>query len=73
MGIGLGLPIVQGIVDRLGGWIALETETGRGTTVTVRLPARSATVAEDRTPGPNRRGRPPGAAHPPAHPAPARR
>jgi two-component system NtrC family sensor kinase len=66
LGIGLGLPIVHGIVERLGGRIALRTETGRGTTVTVRLPARSASAAELRTPGQNRRGRAPGDS--PTHP-----
>ncbi len=66
VGIGLGLPIVQGIVERLGGTIGLQTETGRGTTVTVRLPARQATAAELRTPGKDRRGRPPGDS--PTHP-----
>jgi PAS domain S-box-containing protein len=40
VGIGLGLPIVQGIVERHGGTVALETAPGRGTTVTVTLPAR---------------------------------
>ncbi len=66
VGIGLGLAIVQGIVDRLGGRISLATETGRGTTVTVRLPARTATAAELRTPGASRRGRQPGDS--PTHP-----
>jgi PAS domain S-box-containing protein len=39
-GIGLGLPIVQGIVERHGGKIVLETAPGAGTRVTVSLPAK---------------------------------
>lgn len=37
-GIGLGLAIVKAIVDAHGGEVALESEPGRGTTVTVRIP-----------------------------------
>ncbi|KRF33159.1 cell wall metabolism sensor histidine kinase WalK [Yonghaparkia sp. Soil809] len=37
-GIGLGLAIVKTIVDAHGGDVALESEPGRGTTVTVRIP-----------------------------------
>jgi signal transduction histidine kinase len=40
VGIGLGLPIVQGIVERHGGKVALESAEGRGTTVTVTFPVR---------------------------------
>jgi PAS domain S-box-containing protein len=37
-GVGLGLSIVQGIVARHGGSIAVESAEGRGTTFSVRLP-----------------------------------
>jgi signal transduction histidine kinase len=37
-GVGLGLPIVQGIVERHGGTVALDTAPGAGTRVTVTLP-----------------------------------
>jgi PAS domain S-box-containing protein len=37
-GIGLGLPIVQGILERHGGSIALESAPGKWTRVTVTLP-----------------------------------
>ncbi|HET7825527.1 MAG TPA: ATP-binding protein [Anaeromyxobacter sp.] len=39
-GIGLGLPIVRGIVDRHGGRVELETAPGKGTRVTVTLPVK---------------------------------
>jgi len=38
VGIGLGLPIVQGIVERHGGKVALEPRPAGGTQVTVSLP-----------------------------------
>jgi two-component system, OmpR family, sensor kinase len=41
-GSGLGLSIVQGLVTALGGDVALHSEEGRGTTVSVRLPLASA-------------------------------
>jgi PAS domain S-box-containing protein len=39
-GIGLGLPIVRGIVERHGGRVELETAPGQGTRVTVSLPVK---------------------------------
>ena len=41
-GIGLGLPIVQGIIERHGGSVALVTSPGKGTQVTVSLPVTRA-------------------------------
>ncbi|MBI3969515.1 MAG: HAMP domain-containing protein [Chloroflexi bacterium] len=41
-GTGLGLPIAQWITQQHGGEIALASELGRGTTVMVRLPVRTA-------------------------------
>lgn len=37
-GAGLGLALVKSFVELHGGWVALESETGKGTTVTLRLP-----------------------------------
>ena len=39
-GVGLGLAVVYGIVNRHHATIALDSEPGRGTTFTIRLPAR---------------------------------
>ena len=39
-GIGLGLATARGIVERYGGVIGIESEAGKGTTVTLSLPAR---------------------------------
>jgi signal transduction histidine kinase len=41
-GIGLGLATARGIVERYGGTISLASEPGKGTTVTVSLPAKPA-------------------------------
>ncbi len=38
-GAGLGLPIVKGLMEAHGGDIAIESEAGKGTTVTVSFPA----------------------------------
>ncbi len=39
-GTGLGLPIVKGIVDSMGGFIDVESESGQGTTFIVILPVK---------------------------------
>jgi len=41
-GTGLGLAVSQGIVERHGGKISIESEVGKGTTVTITLPVASA-------------------------------
>jgi signal transduction histidine kinase len=38
-GTGLGLPLAQSLAQRMGGDLSIESERGKGTTVTVRLPA----------------------------------
>ena len=43
-GTGLGLPVVQGIVDAHGGRIQVDSTPGAGTAIVIRLPA-AATVA----------------------------
>lgn len=46
-GLGLGLSLVRQIVERHGGTISAESEEGRGTTMTVRLPLAEAEPASD--------------------------
>lgn len=41
-GSGLGLPVVQGIIEEHGGNITVESEIGKGTTFCIRLPAKGA-------------------------------
>ncbi len=39
-GLGLGLAISKRIIEQLDGTISVESEVGRGTTFTLRFPAR---------------------------------
>jgi signal transduction histidine kinase/DNA-binding response OmpR family regulator len=44
-GHGMGLNVVSGIIQRMGGTIKVESEEGVGTTFTIRLPARAPALA----------------------------
>jgi signal transduction histidine kinase len=44
-GVGLGLSIVKSFVELHGGSVAIRSEHGKGTTVTVRLPVRPDAIA----------------------------
>jgi signal transduction histidine kinase/CheY-like chemotaxis protein len=46
-GAGIGLAIVKGLVDLLGGSINIDTEPGRGTKVSVSLPVKAAAAATE--------------------------
>lgn len=46
-GTGMGLAVVKGIVDALGGGIALESEVGKGSTLHVALPLADAPPIEE--------------------------
>jgi CheY-like chemotaxis protein len=65
-GLGLGLSIAQGLAHAMGGSIAVDSEPGRGTTFTVRLPAVAVPVGSDA-------GAPGGREEPAIRPAPAPR
>lgn len=47
LGTGLGLSLVQGVVDRAGGQLEIESAEGAGTTMRLRLPATEAISTDD--------------------------
>jgi len=49
-GTGLGLPIVQRIVEAHGGWLAIESAEGAGTTVTLHFPIAQPASPSQRPP-----------------------
>ncbi|HEX5100668.1 MAG TPA: ATP-binding protein [Polyangiaceae bacterium] len=49
-GTGLGLPIVQRIVEAHGGWLGIESAEGVGTTVTLHFPVAKPTSPSQRPP-----------------------
>jgi signal transduction histidine kinase len=49
-GTGLGLPIVQRIVEAHGGWLGIESTEGLGTTVTLHFPVAAPTVVAQGAP-----------------------
>jgi PAS domain S-box-containing protein len=49
-GTGLGLSVVYGVVDALGGRLSIESAVGRGTIVEIALPAAEEAVAEPEQP-----------------------
>lgn len=56
-GTGLGLSTVRGIVENHGGFIAMRTEPGRGTTFRIHLPASESAAAGDAGSAPRAAGR----------------
>ena len=46
-GTGMGLAMVYGIVKNHGGWVAVESAVGRGTTVRIHLPEAAVLVEKD--------------------------
>ena len=51
-GSGLGMAITRNMIDLMGGEIAVESEKGRGTTFTVRIPLKKAEHVEKRAEAP---------------------
>lgn len=45
-GTGLGMPIVKKLIDLMNGSIDIQSEVGKGTTITIKLPLRVATAEE---------------------------
>jgi PAS domain S-box-containing protein len=53
-GSGLGLSMVFGFVNQSGGHVAISSKPGRGTTVTLYLPATTAKIVHEEKPDPDR-------------------